>query len=183
MCIRDRYYLTRYKGVPVWHQQAENILRSSGKLLSASGHTREFFGRRFGKDITDTVKKFLADEPQNNTTWVTNLALHKLWNSKANRIVKREGHVLTCADGSLHLIPLDQLSNMYRLIPGALLIEPLHTIHDALAGQWPTFLRNWATKQIQLTFDNQITIAKTTLKIPFEGGYGPSWEGTKQNAI
>lgn len=139
----------RYKGVPWWHQWAESKLVADGKLTSASGHTRVFFGRRFGKDIHDTVKEFLADEPQQNTTWVTNLAMLNLWNDPDNRR----------PDGSL-------------------IIEPLHQVHDALCGQWPKTCRAWAINKVRSYFDNPITIAGTKLVIPFEGNYGPSWGET-----
>lgn len=136
----------RYWGVKLWHQWAESKLVADGTLTSASGHTRVFFGRRFGKDIHDTVKQFLADEPQQNTTWATNLAMLKLWNDPDNRR----------PDGSL-------------------IIEPLHQVHDAICGQWPQGCRDWARAKVRSYFQNPLTIASTTLTIPFDGAYGPSW--------
>lgn len=142
-------YYSRYKGLRTWHQWAEATLKSKGELTSASGHTRLFFGRRFGKDIHDTVKQFLADEPQQNTTWATNLAMLNLWNDPENRRPN-----------------------------GSLIIEPLHQVHDALCGQWPKTHRDWARQKVRSYFQNPLTIAGTTLTIPFEGAFGPSWGET-----
>lgn len=139
-------YFSRYPGVRSWHRWAESKLIADGTLTSASGHTRVFFGRRFGTNIHDTVKQFLADEPQQNTTWATNLAMLRLWNDPENRR----------ADGSL-------------------IIEPLHQVHDALCGQWPQSVRDWARAKVRSYFNNPLTIAGTTLTIPFDGAFGNSW--------
>lgn len=144
--ILQGHYFTRYSGVKTWHQWAESEVRSSGVLTSASGQTRIFFGRRFGNNIHDTVKEFLAHEPQSNTTWATNLAMLNLWNDKDNR--RRDG---------------------------SLIIEPLHQVHDALCGQWPSSVRDWARNKVRTYFNNPLTIAGTTLTIPFEGKFGRSW--------
>lgn len=139
-------YFSRYTGVRTWHAWAQSKLVADGTLTSASGHTRVFFGRRFGKDIHDTVKQFLADEPQQNTTWATNLAMLRLWNDPDNRR----------PDGSL-------------------VIEPLHQVHDALCGQWPISCREWARAKVRSYFDNTLTIAGMKITIPFDGAFGPSW--------
>lgn len=139
-------YFSRYPGVRRWHAWAEAKLVADGTLTSASGHTRVFFGRRFGRDIHETVKQFLADEPQQTTTYVTNLAMLNLWNDPENRR----------PDGSL-------------------VIEPLHQVHDALIGQWPQHCREWAKEKVKSYFQNPITVAGVKLTIPFEGAYGPSW--------
>lgn len=139
-------FFGRYSGIKTWHSWAESKLVSDGTLTSASGHTRVFFGRRFGNNIHDTVKEFLADEPQQNTTWATNLAMLNLWNDPDNRR----------SDGSL-------------------VIEPLHQVHDALCGQWPIALRDWARAKVKSYFNNVLTIAGTDIVIPFEGAYGRSW--------
>lgn len=142
----QQLYFSRYPGVRRWHQWGEAKLVADGTLTSASGQTRTFFGRRFGKDIHDTVKEFLAHEPQSNTTWSTNLAMLKLWNDPDNR--RRDG---------------------------SLIIEPLHQVHDALCGQWPSSKRDWARNKVRSYFQNPLTIANTTLTIPFEGRFGRSW--------
>lgn len=149
-------YLYRYRGVPIWHQWAGSQLQAHASLTSASGHTRHFFGRiqdRWGKVDHDTLKEFLADEPQQNTTWATNLAMLRLWNDPENRR----------PDGSL-------------------IIEPLHQVHDALCGQWPQDVREWAKAKLRSYFNNPLTIADMEITIPFEGAWGPSW-GELPNAI
>lgn len=139
-------FFGRYSGIKTWHSWAESKLVSDGTLTSASGHTRVFFGRRFGTNIHDTVKEFLADEPQQNTTWATNLAMLNLWNDPENRRPN-----------------------------GSLIIEPLHQVHDALCGQWPFDCREWAREKVKSYFNNTLTIAGTDIVIPFEGAYGKSW--------
>jgi hypothetical protein len=96
--------------------------------------------------LHDTVKEFLADEPQQNTTYATNVAMLRLWNDPDNRR----------PDGSL-------------------IIEPLHQVHDALLGQWPIGVRDWARAKVKSYFNNWLTIAGRELVIPFEGHYGRSW--------
>lgn len=170
------YYFSRYPGIRLWHNWAEATLVSQGKLTSATGHTRVFFGRRFGKDIHDTVKEFLADEPQQNTTWATNLAMLKLWKDPANRVHHFDMKTFTVhmCDGSSHYWA-GPIKQVWRIVPGSLLIEPLHQVHDALCGQWPSFLRDWARAKVKTYFDNELTIAGIPITIPFEGAFGPSW--------
>lgn len=161
--VLQRLYFQRYPGVPLWHRWSESKLVADGTLTSASGQTRTFFGRRFGTNIKDTVKEFLAHEPQSNTTWSTNLAMLKLWNDPENR---RGGKVLEAYD--------TWVAGFTKGI-GSLIIEPLHQVHDALCGQWPQSYRAWARAKVRSYFDNELTIAGTTLVIPFDGAYGPSW--------
>lgn len=172
----QQHYLSRYPGIAYWHSWAENTLRATGKLTSANGHVREFFGRRHGNQIHDTVKEFLAHEPQCNTTWATNLAMLNLWNDPANRVAhidRSRFEVTTCDNERIYWSgPLESLQ---RLRPGSLLIEPLHQVHDALCGQWPKFLATWARAKVKSYFQNPLTIAGTTLTIPFDGTYGDSW--------
>jgi uracil-DNA glycosylase family 4 len=139
-------YKSRYRGLELYHSWAHSKLLADGLLTSASGHTRVFFGRRFGTGIHETIKEFLADEPQQNTTWATNLAMLALWNDPENRR----------PDGSL-------------------IIEPLHQVHDALIGQWPVAARDWAKRKVQKYFNNVLKIAGIDICIPFEGRYGRSW--------
>lgn len=168
--------LARYVGVPYWHSWAEATVAATGKLESANGSVREFFGRRFGKDIKDTVKEFLAHEPQSNTTWATNLAALNLWRDPANRVVSvsRKRFTFTCGDGYTHYWA-GSIGGFDRIHPGALVIEPLHQVHDALCGQWPKFLCDWARPKVKSYFNNTLRIAGIDLVIPFEGNFGPSW--------
>jgi hypothetical protein len=108
----------------------------------------------FGRrNANETIRSAVAHEPQANTTYATNLALSRLWHDPENRR----------PDGSL-------------------IIEPLHHVHDAMCGQWPVERRDWAIAKLRTYFANPITVAGTTLTIPFEGAYGPSW-GETPNAI
>ncbi len=172
----------RYWGLPLWHRYSESIVANKGELTSASGHTRTFFGRRNGPGLHETVKEYLADEPQQNTTWATNLAMLRLWNDPANRIIARTGNQIFCGDGSVHWVPGWPIELYRRLIPGGLLVEPLHQVHDALCVQWPSFLRNWARRKMKEWFQNKLTIAGIELIIPFDGNWGPSW-GDMENAL
>lgn len=144
-------YRSRYRGLSLYHSWAQSKLVADGTLTSASGHTRVFFGRRFGQGLMDTVKEFLADEPQQNTTWATNLAMLNLWNDEENRR----------PDGSL-------------------IIEPLHQVHDALLGQWPRVCRDWARAKVKKYFHNVLKIAGIDIVIPFDGKFGRSWGELKE---
>ena len=84
-------------------------------------------------------------EPQANTTCATNRAIQQLWNDPENR------------------------SN------GKLIIEPLHQVHDAVIGQFPKEVTDWAVAKIKSYFQNPLTIAGMSITIPFDGGYGASW--------
>jgi hypothetical protein len=161
--FQDSYKL-RYRGVSLYHNWGNSVIVSGGNLTSASGHTRIFFGRRFGQGVDDTVKELLADEPQQNTTYATNSAMLNLWNDPENR---REGKVLKDA--------YDTYIATRNRTRGGLIIEPLHQIHDALLTQWPTEVRNWARKKHHQYFNNELTIANIPITIPFEGRYGKSW--------
>lgn len=93
-----------------------------------------------------THQTALSQEPQAVTTYVTNLALRNLWYDENNRR----------ADDSL-------------------IIEPLHQVHDALVGQFPTELLAESKARIIHYFSNPITVAGLTFTIPFEGKCGDSW--------
>lgn len=97
-------------------------------------------------DDYSTHQALFAHEPQVNTTFATNMALLRLITDPENRQPN-----------------------------GDFIIKPVHQVHDALVGQWPKHLREWAIKKVRSYFQNPITIAGTTLVIPFDGTYGPSW--------
>jgi hypothetical protein len=137
-------YFIRYGAVRQWHTFIERIINRQGYLESASGHRRIVFGRR---DDNSTIQSLLSNEPQENTTFATNLAMYRLWTDPDNRTVE-----------------------------GRLKIEPIHQVHDALYGQYEASLREWARVKIRTYFDNPITIANQQITIPFEGHYGPAWE-------
>jgi len=141
--LRGLYKDHRYQGVKLWQRHIRHQLETTGRLDSASGHVRTFFGRLSDHE---TYRTALSQEPQNNTTYATNLALHRLWYDPENR------------DSRNHLI-----------------IEPLHQVHDALIGQFPEDKTEWALEKIRSYFNNKLVIAKHDIIIPFEGNYGPSW--------
>jgi len=98
-----------------------------------------------------TLKAALAHEPQANTTYATNLAMQKLWLDPENRTKT-----------------------------GSLIIQPLHSVHDALCGQFPISRTEWAVGKIREWFNNPIRIGNEQILIPFEGGYGPTWLDTDE---
>jgi DNA polymerase I-like protein with 3'-5' exonuclease and polymerase domains len=107
----------------------------------------------FGRPGNDqTFKAAYAHEPQANTTYATNLAMQKLWLDPDNRTTS-----------------------------GDLIIQPLHSVHDALCGQFPIEKTEWAIAKIQSYFNNTLSIANERLVIPFEGGYGQSWMHTDED--
>src|SRR5215475_882167 len=142
-------FYQRYPGVQVRKRHIAELLKQSRTLLSANGHTRRFFGR---PTDPQTLRDALADEPQNVTTYVTNMGILKLWNDPENRE----------ADGWLK-------------------IEPLHQMHDAAIGQFHQSIVEWAVPRIRYYFDNQIIIQGEPIRIPFEGGYGLSWSPSDLN--
>jgi len=139
------YYFLRYRGVRLWHNWMTQKLKTK-TTVSASGHTRIYFGRP-----TDILGQALADEPQENTTFATNLALLRLW-----------------------LDPDNRRSN------NSLIIEPLHQVHDALLVQWPIEYREFALAKIPTYFANELKIGAISVRIPFEGAYGPNWGNLKE---
>lgn len=143
-CIKiQNLYLTRYRGVKEWHKWIESELKTKGYLVSPSGNKRLFFGR---KDSKDTIGEACSTEPQNTTTYATNLALKRLW-----------------------LDPENRLPN------GALKVWPCHQVHDALCLQWLFEYRDFAREKIPTYFKNPLIIAGIQITIPFEGRYGQSW--------
>lgn len=150
----QRFYFVRYPGLYQWHNACKQAVFDGRDLTSASGHTRKFYGRRRSWNARarsveadhETFKEFLADEPQENTSYSNNLALSKLWNDPENRTEK-----------------------------GGLIIEPLHTVHDANIGQFPKSATEWALPKIRSYYQNELIIANIKVIIPFEGNYGPSW--------
>lgn len=122
----------------------------NGVIRTAAGFQRKFYNIRYGKLDPQVVREALAFEPQVNTTYATNRALHKLWYDPANRTSK-----------------------------GALFIEPILQIHDALCGQYGEKYASWARERIPTYFKNPLIIHGIEINIPFEGNYGPDWRNTK----
>jgi len=103
--------------------------------------------RRFFSRVTEqtTLRSAYSHLPQHNTTFATKLALLNLWEDPENW------------SGGLPII------------------EPLHQIHDAIAGQWPVERREWAIVKLRSYFQTPITIDGYTITIPFEGHFGTDW--------
>ena len=165
--ILQRFYFLRYPGIYQWHEWAKREVENGRNITSASGHTRTFFGRRKSYNPKrrcveadhETWKEFLADEPQENTTYATNLACYKLWYDTENR-----RDVPVC-----HSLPSGSavLNHHY--------IEPIHQVHDALLGMFPKSRTEWAVGKIQSYFRNTLRIANVEVVIPFDGKFGPNW--------
>ena len=143
-------YFKRYPGVLRWHEKIQHEIKTKGYISSASGHRRRFFGRR---NDHATLKAALANEPQENTTYVTNRATLALWNDRDNR--RESGH---------------------------LRVECLHTVHDALVGQFRDDELAFAANSIDRWFNVDVVVAGIRIKIPSDGAYGKSW-GTLREKI
>lgn len=180
--LQENCYKARYRGIETWHNWSRSYLTANGTITTASGRTRMFFGRRDKEpELNETLKQFLAHEPQDNTTWTTNLAMLKLWDDPDNRVLRWYPYGLQTVGGEF--LPFGGPAPKDKIwLPGSLIIEPLHQVHDALCGQWPQFCRDWARRKVRSWFDNEIEIAGIKLKIPFDGGWGPSW-GKHKNAL
>lgn len=111
--------------------------------------------RRFFGHRDKILGAALSHEPQANTTYITNLAAYRLWTDPENRT----------ADGR------------------GLIIQPLHQVHDAVVGQFPSDRAEWAKAKIREYFNNPITIAGIRLVVPFEGNYGESWGNLQKGTI
>lgn len=141
-------YLYRLRYNPDARKQyIEGELRNKGILRTATGFQRKFYGIRYGSKLdSGLVREGLAFEPQVVTTYITNLALRNLWYDEKNRTSK-----------------------------GALFIEPILQVHDALSGQWGQAYRQWAIDRTKSYFNNKLIIHGIEIQIPAEGHYGPDW--------
>lgn len=148
--VLQKLYLARYPGIKQSQEHINHLLATTGRLTAASGHVRRFFGR--ASDGV-TQRSGYSHIPQHNTTYVTKLALRKLWTDPENWGTN-----------------------------GLPIIEPLHQVHDAIVAQWPSGKRDWAIQKLHSYFDNVVTIDNYSLVIPFEGHWGTDW-GTMPNEI
>lgn len=138
--------------INIWHTYVAARLKEKPVMVSASGHCRRFYGHP-----REILGNALANEPQENTTYATNLAAERLWMDPENRVERS------------YLDPKGKL----RRVP--FWVEPLHQVHDALIGQFPIEVTSWAVGKIQSYFNNPIEIAGQRIVIPFDGSYGLSW--------
>lgn len=197
------FYHKRYPGIRKWHAWTMSTLKQQNhRLVAASGQIREFFGRH-----DELMTKAVAFEPQANTTFAIALALDKLWHDKENRY--EQGTNETGYSNDEPTIPNSVIGPEPRLsklngpaplthsmanwtgihatirrsytLP-ALRVEPLHTVHDSLNGQFKKTDTSWSVGKIRGYFQNTLRIAGQEIVIPFDGGYGPNWgclnEGT-----
>lgn len=102
--------------------------------------------RRFFGRAREILGDVLSHEPQYNTTRATNMAMFRLWSDPENR---RDN--------------------------GSLIVEPLHSVHDALITHFRKDITTWTTKKLYEWFDNPIIVAGQRIVIPFDGKYGESW--------
>ena len=140
----------------IWHDYVAKKLKNQPyppTLTSASGHIRKFFDRP-----TEILGQALANEPQENTTYAVKKALYRLWHDVDNRTTKGG------------LLPSSLPPRM-----SALRVEPLHTVHDSLDGQFRICDTPWAVDKIKSWFNNPLIIAGQKITIPFSGSYGTNW--------
>jgi hypothetical protein len=104
-----------------------------------------------------------AEEPQHNTTYATKLAVNALWEDPENNSVESKD---------------SKTATQYNLK-----VQPLHTVHDALIGQFRKEDVSFATAKIRHWFNNSLEIAGQKIVIPFEGAYGESWGNLKAGVI
>lgn len=160
-------FFTRYRGIRLWHDWIARRLKEKPVLTAASGQVRQFFGRP-----DEILTKAVAFEPQANTTYATNLAMHNLWTDKDNRVQRTNG-IHERSDKAVNL----------RARSSILRIEPLHQVHDALCGQFPKSDTQWATPKIKSYFDNEMLIAGQKITIPYDGGFGTSWGSLTEGSL
>lgn len=128
----------------------EKQLRDYGYIDSASGHRRRFLGiRDRSKPSVPDINIALSQAPQGNTTYSTNLALHRMFYDLDNRTPR-----------------------------GFFRAEPLIMVHDALAGQSHKSQQAWAEDKFNEWFNNPLIIAGEKINIPAEGHWGPNWKAT-----
>lgn len=128
-----------------------HLVETGGVLQTACGIRRRFFGIRNPRVIDDDIlRAALASEPQANTTYVTNHALKNLWEDPGN-----------------------------RRSSGGLFIEPLLQVHDALAGQFPRRLQDFAAKKLKAWFNVPLVIHGVEVTIPVDIRIGKNWGDCK----
>lgn len=145
------YSFQLYWGIKRWHDYISRRIQARQVLTAASGQVRQFFGRP-----DEILTKAVAFEPQANTTYATNLAMHKLWTDPDNR------------QSTKHLHDSSRETTLLK-------IQPLHSVHDALIGQFAQYDTSWAVGKIASYFNNPLKIAGQDITIPFDGGFGRSW--------
>jgi len=75
--FQDRYFL-RFSGIRRWHQQCAQELQLKGYAITPFERRRFFLGRRWEDE---TLREFIAYQPQSIVADVMNLGILKLWQS------------------------------------------------------------------------------------------------------
>lgn len=150
----------------LWHNAMQQRLLKQPyppKLVSPSGHTRMFFGRK-----QEILGEALANEPQEVTTYATNMAVYKCWTDPENRRTSVFSVSSGGAVGNLE-------GNSLQIQRTALKVEPMHQVHDEFLSQFHASNTAWAITKLKSWFDNKIKIAGIEVVIPFDGAYGTEW--------
>lgn len=151
--LYQHFYKTRYN-VKTRLDWIRGLLSKDGSLTASCGVRRQFYAIRDRRAIDDSIVREAASfNPQVMTTWATNKALENLWYDPQN-----------------------------RQSTGALFVEPLLQIHDALAGQCKTTHLPFLKTKLPVWFDNPFTVQGIKLTIPADAKYGPNWKDTR-NAL
>lgn len=173
--LRNAVY-ARYN-VKRWHNwMADHLKRNHNTLKAPNGFQRHFYGQP-----REILGEALAHLPQVITTYATNLATFRLWTDTENRVsapstAYNEARKYQAERGrELSGDQPEEANPIENRMATRLRVEPLHTVHDALIGQFKIDDTPWAVRKIREWFYNPITIAGQTIVIPFEGHYGDSW--------
>jgi hypothetical protein len=146
------FYKLRYK-TDSRNDWIRKTLSQTACIVTSCGIRRQFFGIRNRGDIDDAiVREASAVNPQANTTFVTNRALAALWYDPENR--RRDG---------------------------GLFVEPLIQIHDAIAGQYLSAHREFASRKLRQWFTVPIVVQGVLVNIPVDCKFGPNWKDCKQS--
>jgi len=86
----QRKYFSAFPGIPAWHRRVSSALTTSGRLTTAMGRERQFFGR--ARDDA-TLRKAIAFDPQSLVADILNEAMYRVW---------RDGHPETQLLAQLH---------------------------------------------------------------------------------
>lgn len=143
---------TRYPGIRKRFKWYENMLLSTGQLVTEIGHVRTFHGRKADwkggvRSINqDTLREALAEKPQLVTTHMAKRALHNCWYDTENYN----------DDGSLK-------------------VRPLLTVHDSGIFAFEESLKEFARAKLKAWWNNPVTISDIEVTIPFSGTFGRDW--------
>lgn len=140
--LQDLYMLS-YQGVKLWQEDVQRQLLNRGFLRGAGGHKRIFFERR---SSDDTLRVALAEEPQQNTTYATKLAMSKLFFGRFNR----------CQMGKM-------------------IVEMQNTVHDSIVYKFRKKYIDGLNEILGEAFDNELIIEGRKVKIGYEYDTGECW--------